>query len=70
MRMKTKKLEWKDNQGIQTTGIEDSEGNVTVKQINVPKIWENYITELYNRDNRQNTNLMSKLMKRRKALIL
>jgi hypothetical protein len=30
-------------------GNEDSKGNIIADQIKVPKIWENYITELYNR---------------------
>jgi hypothetical protein len=32
MCMKTKELGWKDNQGIQTTGIEDCQGNIIVDQ--------------------------------------
>ena len=49
MYMKTKELGWKENQGIQNTGIEDSQGNRIVEQSQVLKIWENYITELHNR---------------------
>ena len=47
MYMKTKELGWKETQGIQNIGIEDSQGNRIVVQSQVLKIWENYITELY-----------------------
>jgi hypothetical protein len=53
--MKTKELGWKETQGIQNIGIEDSQGNRTEDQRLVLKIWENYITELYNRPNRPET---------------
>ena len=46
MYMKTKELDWKETQGIQNIGIEDSQGNRVVEQSQVLKIWENYITEL------------------------
>ena len=52
MYMKTKELGWKDTQGIQNIGIEDSQGNIIVDQKQVLKIWENYVTELYDRPNR------------------
>ena len=52
MHMKTKELGWKDTQGIQNICIEDSEGNRRVDQKKVLKIWENYVTELYDRPNR------------------
>ena len=52
MYMKTKELAWKETQGIQNIGIKDSKGNRTVEQSQVPKIWENNITELYDRPNR------------------
>jgi hypothetical protein len=42
--MKTKELGWKDNQGIQTIGIEDSQGN---NQRHILEIQDNYITQLY-----------------------
>jgi hypothetical protein len=45
--MKTKELGGKENHGTQNTGIEDSKGNIIVDQRRVLKIWENYITELY-----------------------
>jgi len=48
MYMKTKELGWKETQGIQNIGIDDSQGNRIVEQSQVLKIWENYITELYN----------------------
>jgi len=53
--MKTKELGWEETQGIQNIGIEDSQGNRIVEQIQVLKIWENYITELYDRPNRPET---------------
>jgi len=49
--MKTKELGWKDTQGIQNIGIEDFQGNRIVDQKKVLKIWENYVTELYDRPN-------------------
>ena len=53
--MKTKELRWKDTQGIQNTGIEDSRGNRIVDQKQMLKIWENCVTELYDRPNRPET---------------
>jgi len=50
--MKTKELGWKETQGSQNIGIEDSQGNRIVGQIQVLKIWEHYITELHDRPNR------------------
>ena len=55
MYMKTKELGWKETQGIQNIGIEDSQGNRKVDQKQVLKIWENYVTELYDRPNRPET---------------
>ena len=55
MYMKTKELGWKETQGIQNIGIEDSQGNRIVDQRQVLKIWENYVTELYDRPNRPET---------------
>ena len=52
MYMKTKELGWNETQGIQGNGIEDSQGNRIIEQRQVLKIWENYITELYDRPNR------------------
>ena len=52
MYMKTKELGWKQTQGIQNIGIEDSQGNRIVDQKKVLKIWENYVTELCDRPNR------------------
>jgi hypothetical protein len=49
--MKTKELGWKENHGIQNIGIHDSQGNIIVDQRQVLQIWENYITELYDRAN-------------------
>ena len=45
MHMKTKELGWKEPQGIQNIGIEDSQGSRIVDQKQVLKIWENYVTE-------------------------
>ena len=52
MYMKTKELGWEETQGIQSIGIEDSQGNRIVDQRQVLKIWENFITKLYDRPNR------------------
>jgi hypothetical protein len=52
MYMKTKELGWKENHWIQDIGIEDSQGNIIIDQRQLLKIWENYITELYDRSNR------------------
>jgi hypothetical protein len=45
--MKAKVLGWKETQGMQNIGIEDSEGKRKIEQSQVLKIWENYITELH-----------------------
>ena len=55
MYMKTKELGWNETHGILSIGIEDSQGNRRVEQRQVLKIWENYITELYDRPNRPET---------------
>jgi len=55
MYMKTKELGWNETQGIQGIAIEDSQGNRIIEQRQVLKIWENYITELYDRPNRPET---------------
>jgi hypothetical protein len=55
MYMKTKELGWKETQGIQNIDIEDSQGNRIAEQSQVLKIWENYITELYDRPNQPET---------------
>jgi len=55
MYMKTKEPGWKETQAIQNIGIEDSQGNRIVDQRQVLKIWENYVTELYDRPNRPET---------------
>ena len=53
MYMKTKELGWNEPQGIQSTGIEDSQGNRIVDQRQVLKIWEiilhNYTIDLTDR---------------------
>ena len=41
-----------NHEGIQNFGIEASQGNIIVRQRQLLKVWENYITELYDRDNR------------------
>ena len=43
---------WKVKNVIQNTSIENSQGNVTVHLREVLKIWENYISELYDRNHR------------------
>ena len=55
MYMKTKELGWKETQGIQNIGIEDSQGHRIVEQSQVLKNWGNYITELHDRPNRPET---------------
>jgi len=55
MYRKTEELGWKETQGIQNIGIEDSQGNRIVEQSQVLKIWENYITELCDRPNQPET---------------
>ena len=52
MYKKAKKLDWKESRGIQNTDIVDSQENIIVDQRQVQKIWENYMTELYNRPKR------------------
>jgi len=51
MYVKAKELGWKETQVIQNICIEDSQGNRRVDQRQVLKIWENYVTELYDRPN-------------------
>jgi hypothetical protein len=51
MYMKTKELGWKENHGNQNVGIEDSQRNIIIVRRRVLQIWENYITELYDRAN-------------------
>jgi hypothetical protein len=54
MCMKKKEPDWKENQGIQNTGTEDSHGNIMIGQRQVLKNL-NSITELYVRANRPKT---------------
>jgi hypothetical protein len=51
MYRKAKELDRKENNGIRTVGIEDSQGNMIVDQKQVLKIWEIYVEELYDRAN-------------------
>jgi hypothetical protein len=44
--MKTNELGFKENHGIQNTGIAHSQGNIIIDQGRALQIWENYITEL------------------------
>jgi hypothetical protein len=46
MYLKTKGLGWKETQGFQNIGMEDSQGNRIVDQSQVLKMRETYITEL------------------------
>ena len=55
MYKKTKELGWKENQGIENFGIEVSQGNRIIDKSQLLKIWENYITELYDQTNRKET---------------
>jgi hypothetical protein len=52
MYRKAKELDQKENNGIRTIGIEDSQGNMIVDQKQVLKIWEIYVEELYERADR------------------
>jgi hypothetical protein len=47
MYRKVKELDRKENNGIRTVGIEDSQVNMIVDQKQVLKIWEIYVEELY-----------------------
>jgi hypothetical protein len=49
MCMKTKELGWKENHGMQNIAIKDSHGNTIIDLRQVRQIWENIITELYDR---------------------
>jgi hypothetical protein len=49
--MKMKELHWKEKHVIQNTGAEDSKGNIRVDKREIPKIWKNYITEMYDQTN-------------------
>ena len=51
MYMKTKELGWQETQWIQNIGIEVSRRNRIVELSKMLKIWENFITELYDRPN-------------------
>jgi hypothetical protein len=44
-------LDRKENNGIRTVGIEDSQGNMKFDQKQVLKIWEIYVEKLYDRAN-------------------
>jgi hypothetical protein len=46
-----KEIGWKEHHGIQNIGTEDSKGNAIVAKTKVLRIWERYITELYDRLN-------------------
>jgi hypothetical protein len=52
MYMKTKELGWKENHGIRNIDFEDSQENIRINVRRVLQIWENYITELYDRASR------------------
>ena len=53
MYINIKELGWKDNHGVQAIGNEDSQGNIIVDdKREVLNIWENYVTEIYDRANR------------------
>jgi hypothetical protein len=53
--MKIKELGWKETKVIQNIGIEGSQGNRVIEQIQVLKMWENYIKEIHDRPNRPET---------------
>jgi hypothetical protein len=47
MYRKAKDLDWKENNGIRTVGIKDSQRSMIVHQKQVLKILEIYVEELY-----------------------
>jgi len=47
--MKTKEIGWKEHHGIQNIGTEEFEVNTIVNKTKVLRIWERYISELYDR---------------------
>jgi len=52
MYMKNKGPGWKEKHGIQNIYTEDSQVNRIVDRRQEMKIWEHYVTELYNQPNR------------------
>jgi len=44
---------WKEDDGIQKSGIEGSQGSVIVDQGNVLTFWENYIRQLIGQPNKK-----------------
>lgn len=52
MYIKTKVIGWKETRGNRNIDIEDSQQNIRVHQRQVIKIWEQYVTELYDRPDR------------------
>jgi hypothetical protein len=52
MYRKANELDRKENNGIRTADIKDSQENVIVDQKQVLKIWEIYVEALYDRANR------------------
>ena len=51
MYKKIKEIGWKENCGIQNVGTVDSKSNIIEDQGQVLRIWQNYITELYDQPN-------------------
>ena len=51
MYTKTKERGWKENHGIQNTGIEDSKGKAVICKREILKMWENSITEHHDQPN-------------------
>jgi hypothetical protein len=49
---KAKELGLEENCGIKNIDVKDSEGQMIVDRRQVLKIWENYITKVYNKPDR------------------
>jgi hypothetical protein len=52
MYQKTREMGWMENKGIRTFGIENKEGEVVTDQRKVLNVWEEYIRNLYDQENR------------------
>jgi len=46
---------YKEYHGLEIIGVQNCRENIIVYQRPVPKLWENYITEVYDQANRRET---------------
>jgi hypothetical protein len=61
MYRKAKELDQKENNGVRTIGIKDSQENIIVDKKQVLGVWEIYVAELYDQANRpENLNVEPK----------